>query len=264
MPRWRRCTGIACGLLLPIAAAPVAAEPPLNIQQLLVPQQRWQLLSAVDYNSIPGPGGVGQRHGRLSAALRYGAAPGLEINARLRHGEVLSRWTGDLLERSYRSLALGTSWLVKAEDHRPALLLEGSLDVLERDAQFERRVPGGEVLLTAYRSSDPVVLSLTAAYAYRREARQGGRAIGDRYSWSLVPQVNFAVNHRVTLVGGLSFSYAQAPRVDGLATGFARERFGLRGGLGLRLSPRSTIFCSGELASEAGGNQLSLRWFYTI
>ena len=257
-----RIRAVAAALCLHAAGA--SGEPPLNIQQLLVADERWQLLSAVDYRSLPGVAGTLERSAQAVVALRYGAGPALELNTRLHSGEFERRLPGAGLRTRYDGLAAGANWLLKPETSTPALLLEGSLQVYERVGELERHLSAGDVALTAYRSIDPVVLSLTGAVALRRSYREARRSAGAVHSWSLAPQVSFAVNHRVTLSGGLVFAHSDAQRFDGVRSGWSSEALALRAGLGYALTLRSTLFLQGDFASGVGGNRVSLRWFHTF
>jgi hypothetical protein len=239
------------------------AEPPLSIQQLMADSGRWQLVTALDYHSVVGgPAGAVARSGQFTAALRYGLSSQLELNSRLRAGASDSRLAGT--RKEFSSVAVGANWLLKPETDSPAVLIEGRAEIFSRVATREQTLPSAEVAVTVYRSVDPLVLSLSAAYGLRRPYGQNGHRVRPGSLWRVAPQVNFAVNHRVTLVGGLSFSGSEAARIDGTAVGTRRETVGWQAGLGYRLGPENTLFLSGDFAVDGTGSGMSLQWFSAL
>ena len=276
--RNHQCAGYAvssAGIAVSVLAVPVVivvlagtrdarAEQPLNIQQLMADSGSWQIVSAVDYRTLGGPGGVVQRSAQVTAALRYGLSPRAEINARLHSGSGTDRRGEHGGNDSFSSAAVGVNWQLKPETTWPALLLEGTAQLYSRFASNSAAWPGAELGLTAYKSIDPVVLSLSARYRVRRATEVDGRRFDRSYSWQVAPQVNFAVNHRVTLVGGLVLDVNEAARVEGVRWGSTRESLALRSGLGFRLGARSTLFVTGDIVADGGTNGVSLQWFQTL
>ena len=256
--------GVFAMLVVLAGAGEVRAEQPLNIQQLMADSGSWQIVSAVDYRTLGGPGGVVQRSAQLTGALRYGLSPRVELNARLQSGSGTDRRGEHGRNDDFSSAAVGVNWQLKPETTWPALLLEGTAQLYSRFASDSAELPGAELSLTAYKSIDPVVLSLSARYRVRRATDVDGRRYDQSYSWQLAPQVNFAVNHRVTLIGALVLHVNEAARVEGVRWGATGESLALRSGLGFRMGARSTLFVSGDVVAEGGTSGVSLQWFQTL
>lgn len=260
---WQGCMG-SVGLLASCVgvAVPVAAQLPLNIEQLLVEPRTSQLTAAVDFFTSMPPGGVQQRVAGWRSGIRYGIAPGVEINASVQLADSQRRRLQQVNNSRSHSLAAGVNWLLKGETATPAFLLELRAELVRGDDGERRSVGSGQMMLTAYRSIDPVVLSFTAMWDHRRAYRTGNDHIEPGHAWRLDPAVNFAVNPRVTLLGGLSLSRKLALRVNEQVARPAREELALRTGVGFALRQESQLFLSGTFAPGADASSMTLQWFY--
>jgi hypothetical protein len=237
------------------ALAPAAqGQAPLSIQQLLVGENRWQFSAAFDTASSAFGAFEERSEHALSASLRYGIAPRVEINGSYRMSRRRVRSVAGGAAADARTLELGANWLLRDEDRWPALLLELRATPWADAAGQRAPLSGGSVRVTAYQSIDPVVLSLGLSYACRR----GPTA--EQAAWRLEPLVSFAVNPRVTLLGGLSYEAQDGPGGPGVLTG--TQQLSLRGGLGYAPSRASTLFLIGDLAAGGGPGRLSLQWFH--
>lgn len=290
--RWRCASPIFAGvpagvcrllLLTLFCPASVLAQLPLSIDALLMPpstftlstQTHWQqhrepVLASLADSSGGALLSVGHRQveqALTSVGMRYGFAPRLEVNARLSHGNTQWRGPGGWVEKAQGyGVDLGLSWLVRPESTAPALLLDARADLVSRVA-----VPGSsqqwldsiELGVTGYRSLDPVVVSLSARYRGQANAGTMSGNPSATHSLLLAPQVNFAVNAEVTLVGGLSLQYREE---DGDRVGDAPSRVAtaLRLGLGYAPSRRSTIFFNTRVATSGAsrGAGFDLEWLY--
>lgn len=200
-----------------------------------------------------------------SVGARYGFASRWEINARLSHRQTRWRVPGGPTTRARGSAAdVGLSWLARPEGGGPAVLVDVRADLLARrafpDAQ-PRWLDGLEVGITAYRSLDPVVFSLAGRYRHQRTG--GDDAPSGDHNFLLAPQVNFAVNAQVTLLGGLSLQYRDAGSGAGDDARASLDS-ALRLGLGYAASRRSTLFLNTTIATSGrgGGAGLDLEWLY--
>jgi hypothetical protein len=151
--------------------------------------------------------------------------------------------------------------LLKPETRFPALLLELRADLAGSGAGSRAGVAGGQLTLTAYKSLDPVVLSLSASAMQRRGYRRDGLRIDPGSAWRVDPVVNFAVNPQITLLGGFSVSRRHATRVDGQWVNDGSDRIALLTGIGYALSRRHTVFVNAEMTGQ-GSSGASLQWFY--
>jgi hypothetical protein len=203
----------------------------------------------------------------LSSSLRYGAGRALEVNAtalasRLRWRQAGARG-GD--ERR-RSLDLGVNWLAVAENTTPALLLQLGGRLVDRSSLpgVDSRSGGTwRIAATAYRSLDPVVLSLALGYEWRRSREVAGERLdpGD-IAW-LAPQLNFAVNPQVTLIAGTGLYVTGGDRLSGRRLSRGSSLSNLRLGVALAPKPRSTFFFEADFAaSGARYARFALDWLY--
>ena len=276
-PATRSLLPLALGLLAGGLPGPSRAQLPLNIEALLVSEQRLTvsvsssrgshrepLLQPAAAAPVPAPApALAWRELTVEQAnvgLRYGVTARLELNAQYQRSSL--RW--DLNEQfaaaaSGERLVVGGNWLA-ARGAGGSLLLDARLAAFGRPLGADdgwQRATAGSLGATWYRPLDPVVLSVAARY--RREAPRdtavGRRRPGDRLSADAA--VNFAVNDRVTLIGGFGLRRREPDRIAGRAVGGTRLRTTLDAGLALSPWARGTLFLRGALplgAAEAGGS----------
>lgn len=277
-----RAPGGAALLPLAMLQAPIAdAQLPLSIETLLMPPSTFTLSTQTHWQESRQPtlsrritpsGGallsIGQRRVEQSVnavGARYGFAPRWELNGRLLHRQ--TRWNdtgGRAGQAKGFSADVGLSWLVRPEHAAPAILVDARLDLLSKaavpDAE-QQSLQGAEFGITGYRSLDPVVLSVSARYRRQIEHRATSGGPSTLHSLLLAPQVNFAVNAKVTLVGGLSLQYRDPP-LDTDTAGGARVDTALRLGLGYAASRHSTIFFNTNIATAGRSSGFDLEWLY--
>lgn len=262
-------------------ASPVQAQLPLSIEELLVEQRTLKLQAAFTYSNSDSPWLAAARSGEglgsawqqpqtrvsaVSSRLRYGVRRNLEINASATQAEIDWRGPGGSGGDDQYAVALGANWLLSADNRTPAVLLTAAVDVLETSwLQPGVRHYGKTARLGAnmYRAIDPVVLSLAVSHEWRLERDFAGGSLDPGAVLTLRPQVNFAVNHRVTLTGGISWQRRAGDRFDGAALASSWHQTGLAMGLGLLASARSTVFVDSHVfTSGDSGASLSLEWLY--
>jgi hypothetical protein len=273
-PATRSLLTLALGVLAGGLSVPSWAQLPLNIEALLVSEHRLTAIVGSSRSSHrepalrPAAGGSGLAWRELTVeqatlGLRYGLTARLEVNAQYQRSSL--RW--DLDEQfagtaSGERLVVGGNWLA-ARGVGGSLLLDARLAALGRPLAADggwQRATAGSLGATWYRALDPVVLSVAARY--RREAPRdsavGRRRGGDRLSADAA--VNFAVNDRVTLIGGFGLQRREPERIAGRAVGGTRLRTTLDAGLAISPWPRGTLFLRGALPLGAadGGGALSL------
>lgn len=238
----------------------VLAQAPISIEQLLVDASRWQISSSAFFRSA-NPAGLRGRQSGGSTSLRYGVNSRLEINAGLQ-GASLSRRNGELsVDNTLQSASLGINMLVHRESRWPALLLEARAELFSRNDGQDSSLPGGQLALTAYKSLDPVVLSVTAVVERYRERASGASQLRPGSAWRLEPAVNFAVNPELTLLSGFVLARQHSTRLDGVALGLAQDEVALRLGVGYSPRREHSFFVTGDLASNRAGS-VNLQWFY--
>ena len=184
------------------------------------------------------------------------------MNARLARQTRELRFPAGRDTSGSRRTSVGVSWLAHREKRWPALLLEARVDVTAESDGQRSSGGGGALSLTTYRSLDPVVLSMTAAWERRADFRSAGFAIDPGDRWRLEPLVSFAVNPQVTLLGGASLRYSGASRANGVTAARSMSAVAYRLGVGYAPNPGNTLFliADGGAAREAAG--LSLQWIF--
>jgi len=246
---------------LALAARGVSAQAPLSIEQLLAPSARWQLVTTIDHASSGTLPFEERRSTRGSMLLRYGLTARLEVSGRLSRRFDEQRSPDGSSTRRGRAASIGLAWLARREDRWPALLLEARADVQSR---FAGSAGGaGEALaFTTYRSVDPVVLSLSATWARQRSFRQDDVTVDPGQRWRIEPLVSFAVNSRVTLLGGASITRRTDSRIDGRTAFGSRSTIRYRSGLGYAPDSHNTLFLTADLGGGDAGARIALQWFY--
>ena len=203
----------------------------------------------------------------VTSRIRYGWRRNLELNAAVTQAQIDWRGSGGSGGDDQYSVALGANWLLSADNHTPALMLTAAVDVLETSWLQ----PGVCVTTPGRRGWVRTFTAPSILWCCRlRSARNGAwRGTLPTAGWTramlltLRPQVNFAVNHRVTLTGGISWQRRAGDRFDGTTLAGSRHQTGLSVGVGLLASPRSTVFVDSHvLTSGEGGASLSLEWLY--
>lgn len=269
-----------CVVLCPLAAQ---AQLPLSIDALLMPpstftvsvQTQWQQRRQPVLARRETPSGaallsVGHSHagqGLTAIGARYGVAPRMELNARLTHRHTRWRDPGASAQRAEGYAAdVGVSWLALPERGAPAVLLDARADLVSRPALpglESQWLDAFELGVTGYRSLDPLVLSVSGRYRYEGLPEAAAFRAAAAHSLVLAPQVNFAVNANVTLVGGLSMQYRDVSENPGVAAE-SRIATALRLGLGYAAGRHSTFFVNTNIATSGsgGGAGFDLEWLY--
>ncbi len=265
---------------LAVGSGPAQAQLPLTIEELLVQQRTLKLQTSFTYSNSdsvqPAAGAPGKgvppiwrqqrRASAVSSRIRYGLRHNLEIHAGATHARIERHAPDGSGGDDQYSLAVGASWLVSADGATPALLLTTAVDVVETSwLQPRERHHGRTARLGAhiYRAIDPVVLSLAVNHEWRLARDLADGTLDPGNVLALRPEVNFAVNHRVTLTGGVSWQRRAGDRFDGTAIADSRHQTGLSMGLGLLAGARSTVFFDSHIATSGDSNtSLSLEWLY--
>jgi hypothetical protein len=146
-----------------------------------------------------------------SIGLRYGLTANTELYGRSTWLTSYSRVHNDSESKASKYHQFDSVWL--GLNHRfiedqefPAVLgfIEGAL------AEKRGSTSHGKTWLlgtTIYRSIDPVVLSLTAAYQYQASRYERGNKVQPGNIFILNPQLSFAANDKVTLTGGITWRH---------------------------------------------------------
>lgn len=278
-----RSRGGVLPLLIALCPAVANAQLPLSIDALLIPESTFTISAQTQWQQSRQPVLAGREtpsgavllslgqgnaeQGVTAIGARYGVAPRVEVNGRLTHRH--TRWRNPgapAWQADGYGADVGVSWLALPERGAPAVLLDMRADLMSQPAfpgAQQQWLDGFEFGVTGYRSIDPVVLSLSARYRYQEHPDNAAPNVTGAHNLLLAPQVNFAVNASVTLVGGLSLRYRDV-NTDPSVGNEHSVATALRLGLGYAAGRHSTFFLNANIAtsgSDAGAG-FDLEWLY--
>jgi len=251
-------------------AGPCQADLPLMIDDLLTPEESLRFELGVGYanqnrdydNQDAFALQLGIRYGVLANTELYGTLTGRGSHLRQRFSIPTS--SGWRLQG--RTVTLGVNHRFSPDTDTPALL--GFLDVLAVENISESGAPQlihartWRAGVSTYRSIDPVVLSLTAAYRYTGSRSVGGKKIDPGDLMSLAPSLSFAINDAVSVSGGLDFSYlgksAEPYSIPTTQTGLT---LGVSTVINRRLVAHMAVYTD---ISGGTGSQVNLQFSYDL
>lgn len=210
----------------------------------------------------------------LTPGLHYGLTPRTELYARANWLSTTARTTetltGTLSDNSVSRFAdawIGINHVLLKEDKYPAVLGFAELALAENSSVTGTDNDYGKSLLlggTVYRTTDPLVLSLTGAYRLNLERNLEGGAYEPGDVVLANPSVHFAVNDDVTLVGGVQWRWQGETQINH-ARFAAETRTDLNLGMGYKWDKRLTLSASvRNNISGNGGADLSLTAVYKM
>jgi len=278
------------GILSLIYSAQVAAQIMPDLEELMTAQHRWRVDTGIAYFNqqssgavaagpiylqvgsqfIPVATGILPRNRNVDslvgyAGLRYGYSADTELSF-----STAGSYTNErtLLEgRSassentfkYSTLSLTASHRFLRENAGPGLIGLFEAAAVERgrhDAVFFKAFTLGA---TVFRTIDPLVLSLSSSYRLNLRRADGAVTTKPGNLISVNPQLGFAVNESVTLIGGLLWQFQQATTTTTRCCAQRSTRTSLVFGVGYRATPRTSISLStSSNVSGGGGVQVSL------
>jgi len=201
------------------------------------------------------------------SALRYGADSNLELRSTIRQRESRTRspYQPSSTRRS-TALAMGGSWQVSRDHRTPALLLSMDVDIAARSPLEDSEVGYGKAVrwnALAYRSLDPLVLSVQVGMEYFSSWRRDKIEFQPGNSTSVKAQVSFAVNPEVTLIGGLGVQRAEPSEISGNEVYESATRISLTAAAGVAISRRSSLFLGADVAASGpSAASVNLEWLY--
>ena len=253
--------GICCVSLIVQINRPVLAQGPLSIEQLIVSSSVWQLSSGIRFSSRQLDSGLHEdrRDGQLG--LRYGVRSNLELNTQLRRSQSILRTSDTTTRVENSALDVGLNWQVFRESQFPALLLEYRVTAADTSGEFDQSLAAQDIALTAYKSLDPVVVSITLRHRINSAYTQRDRLIEPGDQFQLESLLNFAVNPEVTLLGGAVIERRDALAIDSETRVPRHDRIAMRGGVGIASGVKHTMFALGDIASD-GSAAFNFTWLY--
>ncbi len=191
---------------------------------------------------------------------RYGLTQDTEIGVRMGATQIDERANfGSSIRRetslSLNSLTASVSHTLSPEKDKPGVYGRLAVDLLQnRVAEGEKfeKLPGsGSLSLTAYRTLDPVVISLTVGSRFTPEYRllSSDRRYDSGDVFYVVPSIVFAVNSWVSLSVDADLTVRQGDRLDGQLIRPRQSAMRFGGGFGFTSSQFTSIHIGGDFAA---------------
>lgn len=293
MPPRLIITAILC-LLSPWARADL----PLTIENLLTAANRWRVEMGLTYAgsdrrnidarftslqtgpgqfiTLPVAAGAARQNRDtliLTPGLRYGLSLETEIYSRFSALLDDTRTLDIDGSRHRTSKKLNDAWLginhrFSEDNATPALLGFFEVALAENAALSGNDWSYGRTSLlgfTAYRTTDPIVLSLTAGYRHSLERNTPNGDIEPGDLLFMNPTIAFAVNNDVTLTSGFQWQLQQRESISGNKRGIRTTSSEIELGMGYAWSRRLTLqFNSRADVTGDSGVQLNLVAIYKI
>lgn len=207
-----------------------------------------------------------------SAGLRYGLTAKTELYTRIsglsswqRESEVSRTSSSNSSRSRFADAKAGVNYQFKDENRTPALSGFAELTLSEKQRYSRASVKSAMFGLTTWQATDPVVFSFTGAYSVNLPRNDGGQRYRPGNLLLLHPAVAFAVNDRVTLSGGVQWTWREADQRAGFYSDINRSNTDLLLSVGYGLTRGNIINSTFKLnAAGDGGAQLWLNWLYTF
>lgn len=291
-----RTPTIALLLMLGSHAAPVLADLPLTVEDLVTDKGKLKLELSFSYANadqtgvstgepiavqtgatsfVLVPSAIGERNSNRdtligTAGLRYGFSGKTEVLLRtsyLHASERVNDTEGPSHNRQnhFADTWLGVNHQFREEDDHPALLGFAEVALSERMTGVSKSLRSAMLGFTSYKAIDPIVFSVTGAYRLSRSHGHEGDTRKNGNLLMLAPSVGFAVNDRVTLTTGLQWTRLGAARLNGAARGINRTATDLQLGVGYGFARGNTLNTTFKTnASGDRGAELRVNWLYTF
>lgn len=204
-----------------------------------------------------------------TAGLRYGISANLEAYSRASYLARFNRFnkqltdndTVPLSERSHQwqDAWLGVNYKIKDDTNTPALFLFGEAALYEYGQSNHSYLKSYLLGMTTYHSIDPVVLSVSAACRTSNNRQNGTDDIKPGNILFINPSVAFAVNDKVSLTTGFSWTLRQATIINGQKIDTTSTSTDLNLGLGFGLTDATNLAFNFR-TSASGNNDAEMRF----
>lgn len=180
--------------------------------------------------------------------MKYGVIKNLDISLRANFLYTSNRYLSTQKARESTSdldiadITLGTNYQFLQDMKYPALVGFIEATAFEKGQNRNDYFSGLLIGLTAYRSYDPIVLSLTTGYKYSISKKLDGDF--DYKPSDLVflnPQIAFAANDRISLIGGFNIKVLGNQELDNRVIERKRNNLDYSFGIGYGISDTSNL-----------------------
>ena len=257
------------------------ADLPLTIEELLTKSKTFRLEWGLSYansqrnqinthfdiiqttsdNQVLLPINVTEQHQNsdlvsLNLGLRYGYSVDTEFYARLIGMAQDNRWQNNgtaennkfplesQKSQQWQDLTLGVNYRFSTDNETPALIGFVEISAAEHFGHSSKKylyARSGRVGFTAYRTVDPIVLSLTSGYRFALSRQRNDLTLNPGDLFFINPSVGFAVNNEVTLTGGVQFNIRGKDTIADSAVSPRTTQTQLEFGIGYGIAEKLTL-----------------------
>lgn len=192
-----------------------------------------------------------------SIGAKYGVIKNLDISLRSNLLYKSNRYLSKEIQEASTSdtdladISLGANYQFLQDAEYPALVGFIETTALEKGEHKNSYFSNWTLGLTSYRSYDPIVLSLTSGYKYsekRKIDQNKDYKPGDLFF--LNPQIAFAANDRISLIGGFNFKFSGDQKINNLIIEKKRNSLDYSFGMGYGLSDQSNLNITATIRQE--------------
>ena len=284
MQRLLRVFILICGVVCAFSGAPI------SVDELVSKNKEWRFITSLSYINILSKGfssttvpvqnpqggfinipvisgaqNTNQDYLGFSLYGRYGLTKRVElfstINAYWQNSLSTNTTSNAYVSTSqgdFNSWNLGVLVQAKREGKAPALLVGGSVDVIDKSTftplnagdssksalQYGK---GYSFFATTYYTADPIVFLLQASFGLNLDKRFAGRSVNGGEVFSLSPSIYFAVNPYVSLNAGVSYQYRSADSINGVRYAPQGSSLGYNFGVAYEVASNVIIFGNAQL-----------------
>lgn len=295
-------------LLLFLACVAICVGAPLSVDELVSKNREWRFITSLSYinilskgfpsitvsvqnpqggftniSVISGAQNTNQDYLGFSLYGRYGLTKRVElfstINAYWQNSLSTNTTNNAYVSTSqgdFNSWNLGVLVVAKKEGKAPALLVGGSVDIIDKSTFAPLNAGSSKSALqygkgysffaTTYYTADPVVFLLQASFGLNLDKHFAGRSINGGEVFSLSPSIYFAVNPYVSLNAGVSYQYRSADSINGVRYAPQGSSLGYNFGVAYEVASNVIIFGNAQMleTTQYKSSSLSLMLSFKI
>lgn len=168
-------------------------------------------------------------------------------------------------DSGFSSFGIGGVYQVRAEDDYPAVLIGGTVDLIDHDEMLKKNFyfKSGSVFVSSYYTSDPVVFFLKASYGYNGSHTNGSHTLETGNVLSITPQIHFAVNPYTSLNWGVRYQYKEKDTYNGNAISTNQSQLGWMFGASNEINAKSVLSADMEKMDTSSYSQSTMTLNYS-